>query len=106
MSSLSFQSEKNPPPAPPAPEFAKNVAAQAHAPPDAANVGNEEATRLFFRRNRRLMGILSTYVTNEPNSPLGETCYVALQVWKNMPWCMDSMRVMCWICSSYFVYVM
>ena len=25
------------------------------------------------------MGVLNSYVTNKPNSPLGETCYVALQ---------------------------
>ena len=40
---------------------------------------DEQRTRHFLRRNRRLMAILDSYATQQANSPLGETCYIALQ---------------------------
>jgi HEAT repeat protein len=71
-------------------EFRKNVRAHTSGggggpghEPAAANSGiagqEELRTRHFLRRNRRLMAILDSYATQQANSPLGETCYVALQ---------------------------
>ena len=62
-----------------------NASADTHTQPGsdtdaAARMAEEERhASLFLKRNRRLMAILKRHVAEHGRSPLGETCYVALE---------------------------